>query len=104
MFPLPEPRRSRELQVGPRAATGPETFDRSPVEIAQSHLRRLHLEVSAINVKQQGRHGFANGSLTSADPLARRAACEMIKAARHYARAVGADKVTCCPLYKEANQ
>lgn len=67
-------------------------------EVMQSHLRRLKLEISAINVNIKADPVFAYGSLTSPDPLIRRKACDMMKAAKDYAKALGADKVTCCPL------
>jgi len=73
-------------------------YEVDAVEVMRSHLRRLNLEVSAINVNIKADPAFANGSLTSPDPLVRRKACDMIKAAKDYALAVGADKVTCCPL------
>jgi xylose isomerase len=73
-------------------------YEVDTVEAMQSHLRRLKLEVSAINVNIKADPIFAHGSLTSPDPLIRSKACEMIKAAKDYAKSLGADKVTCCPL------
>jgi xylose isomerase len=73
-------------------------YEVDTAEVMQRHLRRLKLEISAINVNIKADPAFANGSLTSPDPLVRRKACEMIKAAKDYAKALGADKVTCCPL------
>ena len=73
-------------------------YEVETTEVMQSHLRRLKLDISAINVNIKADPIFANGSLTSPDPLVRRKACEMIKAAKDYAQALGADKVTCCPL------
>jgi xylose isomerase len=73
-------------------------YEVDTVEVMQSHLRRLSLSISAINVNIKAEPVFANGSLCSPDPAIRRKACDMIKAAKDYARALGADKVTCCPL------
>lgn len=73
-------------------------YEVDTVETMRSHLQRLKLAVSAINVNIKADPVFANGSLCSPEPAIRQKACEMIKAAKDYARALGADKVTCCPL------
>ncbi len=73
-------------------------YEVDTAEIMRSHLQRLKLDIAAINVNIKADPVFAYGSLTSPDPLVRRKACEMIKAAKDYAQALGADKVTCCPL------
>jgi xylose isomerase len=73
-------------------------YEVESAEIMLDLLRRLKLEISAINVNIKGDPVFANGSLGSPDPLIRRKAVDMMKAAKDYAVAVGADKVTCCPL------
>ena len=73
-------------------------YEVDTVEVMQSHLRRLSLCISAINVNIKADPVFAYGSLCSPDAAIRRKACEMIKAAKDYAKALGADKVTCCPL------
>ncbi len=67
-------------------------------EIMLAHLRRLKLEISAINVNIKADPVFAYGSLCSPDRKIRHQAVDMIKAAKSYALSVGADKVTCCPL------
>src|SRR5579872_5448154 len=73
-------------------------YEIDTVEVMTSHLRRLKLEIAAINVNIKGDPVFAHGSLCSPDAAVRRKACDMIKAAKDYAKALGADKVTCCPL------
>jgi xylose isomerase len=73
-------------------------YEVDSVDAMRSHLQRLKLSLSAINVNIKADPVFANGSLCSPDPAIRRKACEMIKAAKDYAKAMGADKVTCCPL------
>ena len=73
-------------------------YEVDTAEVMQRHLRRLKLEIAAINVNIKADPVFAYGSLTSPDPLVRRKACDMIQAAKDYAKALGADKVTCCPL------
>ncbi len=59
---------------------------------------RRQLAVAAVNVNVKADRDFANGSLSSPDPAIRAKAVSFIKRAKDYARAIGADKVTCCPL------
>jgi xylose isomerase len=73
-------------------------YEVEDVETMQSYLEQLDLEIAAINVNIKADPIFANGSLCSPDPEVRRKACAMIKAAKAYAKEIGADKVTCCPL------
>ena len=73
-------------------------YEVDTAEIMLAHLKRLNLQISAINVNIKGDPAFAYGSLCSPDPAIRRKAVDMIKAAKDYAVSVGADKVTCCPL------
>ncbi|MGO9895890.1 MAG: sugar phosphate isomerase/epimerase family protein [Bryobacteraceae bacterium] len=73
-------------------------YEVDTVEAMRSHLDRLKLGISAINVNIKGDPIFAYGSLCSPDASVRNKACGMIKAAKDYAKALGADKVTCCPL------
>lgn len=61
-------------------------------------LARTGLAVSAVNVNIKGEREFAAGSLASPDAAIRARAVDFIKRAKDYARAIGADKVTCCPL------
>jgi sugar phosphate isomerase/epimerase len=61
-------------------------------------LARTGLEVAAVNVNIKGDREFASGSLTSPDPAIRARAVDFMKRAKDYAHAIGADKVTCCPL------
>lgn len=61
-------------------------------------LARTGLEVAAINVNVKAEPEFRNGGLTSTDPAIRGRAVQLIKEAKEFARAVGANKVTCCPL------
>ncbi|MHC4679361.1 MAG: sugar phosphate isomerase/epimerase family protein [Planctomycetota bacterium] len=61
-------------------------------------LEKYSLGISAVNVNVKAEPEFRNGSLTSTDAQVRAKAVEFIKKAKDYAKAVGADKVTCCPL------
>lgn len=64
----------------------------------KEQLKRYELNVAAINVNVKAEEEFRNGGLTSLDPAIRDKAVSFIKGAKDYAAAVGADKVTCCPL------
>ena len=63
-----------------------------------AHLKRFSLEVAAVNVNIKADPDFVYGSLSSPDSRVRAKAVELIKGAKDYAAAIGADKVTCCPL------
>ena len=56
------------------------------------------VELSAINVNIKAEPEFTDGSLTSPDEAVRGKAIQFIRDAKGFAAAVGADKVTCCPL------
>ncbi len=61
-------------------------------------LEKYQLSIAAINVNVKAEPEFRNGGLTSSTREVRVKAVQFIKDAKVFARAVGADKVTCCPL------
>jgi len=61
-------------------------------------LDKYNLKTAAVNVNVKAEPEFRNGGLTSTDPVIRAKAVTLIKEAKDFAAAVGADKVTCCPL------
>ena len=61
-------------------------------------LKKHKLKVAAVNVNVKAEPEFRNGGLTSLDRKIRNKAVRFIKEAKDFAEAVGADKVTCCPL------
>ena len=61
-------------------------------------LTKYRLEIAAINVNVKAEPEFRNGGLTSTDPAIRTRAVQFIKDSKDFAQAVGANKVTCCPL------
>ncbi len=61
-------------------------------------LAKYSLAAAAINVNVKAEPEFRNGSLTSTHADVRGKAVEFIKGAKDYAKAIGANKVTCCPL------
>jgi xylose isomerase len=73
-------------------------YEVDTVEVMRRELDRRNLQVAAINVNIKMDPAFHNGSLSSPDPAVRQKACDMIKRAKDYAKAIGADRVTCCPL------
>jgi xylose isomerase len=61
-------------------------------------LDKYGLKVAAINVNVKAEPEFRNGGLTSREKEVREKAVRFIQEAKDFAAAVGADKVTCCPL------
>ncbi len=61
-------------------------------------LKKHALSVAAVNVNVKAEPIFINGGLTSLDQAVRQQAITYIKNAKDYAKSIGADKVTCCPL------
>ncbi|HUX21873.1 MAG TPA: sugar phosphate isomerase/epimerase family protein [Spirochaetia bacterium] len=61
-------------------------------------LSKYGLNIAAINVNVKAEPEFRNGGLTSTDPEIRAKAIRFIKEAKDFAKAAGANKVTCCPL------
>lgn len=74
-----------------------------PYEVSDPAATRLVLDkhglkVAAVNVNVKAEPEFRNGGLTSHRPEVREKAVRFIREAKDFAQAVGADKVTCCPL------
>lgn len=67
-------------------------------QATRSVLEKYGLKTAAVNVNVKAEPEFRNGGLTSTDPAIRAKAVAFIKEAKDFAAAVGADKVTCCPL------
>ena len=61
-------------------------------------LKQYQLDIAALNVNVKAEPEFRNGGLTSVDPGIRKKAVNFIKQAKDFAKTVGANKVTCCPL------
>jgi xylose isomerase len=64
----------------------------------KSLLVKYNLGIAAVNVNVKAEPEFRNGGLTSTDQAVRRKAVQFIKDSKDFAAAVGANKVTCCPL------
>jgi xylose isomerase len=61
-------------------------------------LKKYGLKVAAVNVNVKAEPEFLNGGLTSTKKAVRDKAVRFIKESKDFAAAIGADKVTCCPL------
>jgi xylose isomerase len=73
-------------------------YEVSDAKITRELLDKHGLNVAAVNVNVKAEPEFRNGGLTSHDRAVRDKAVRFIKEAKDFAAAVGADKVTCCPL------
>ncbi len=67
-------------------------------ELTKALLKKYGLNIAAVNVNVKAEPEFRNGGLTSHNKKIRQKAVRFIKEAKDFAAAVGADKVTCCPL------
>ena len=61
-------------------------------------LAKHKIQMAAVNVNVKAEPEFRDGGLTSRDGAVRARAVKFIKDSKDFARAIGADKVTCCPL------
>jgi len=73
-------------------------YEVSNAEEVKSLMKKYSLGISAVNVNVKAEPEFRNGGLTSPDKNVRNKAVRFIKEAKDFAVAIGADKVTCCPL------
>ncbi len=73
-------------------------YEVSDPELLKSLISKYSINIAAINVNVKGEPEFRNGGLTSVDKQIRDKAISFIKGAKEFANAVGANKVTCCPL------
>lgn len=73
-------------------------YEVSNADEVKSLMKKYSLGISAVNVNVKAEPEFRNGGLTSPDKKVRDKAVRFIKEAKDFAIAIGADKVTCCPL------
>ena len=73
-------------------------YEVNDAEETKALMKKYNLGIAAINVNVKAEPEFLNGGLTNSDPKVREKAVKFIKDAKDFAQAVGADKVTCCPL------
>jgi xylose isomerase len=68
------------------------------IEQVKETLGRLGLGVSAVNVNVKSDPEFVSGAVGSPDAAVRRKAVDYLKRGKEAAVALGAERVTCCPL------
>ena len=73
-------------------------YEVNDVKTTNDLIKKYALHISAINVNVKAEPEFRNGGLTSTDKAVREKAVHFIKDAKRFAKDVGANKVTCCPL------
>lgn len=73
-------------------------YEVSEAEKVKALLKKYDLNVAAVNVNVKAEPEFRNGGLTSSNRIIREKAVQFIKDSKDFAQAIGADKVTCCPL------
>ena len=73
-------------------------YEINDAEKLKKLLNQFNLGIAAVNVNVKAEPEFRDGGLTNNDPAIRQRAVQFIKDSKDFAEAVGADKVTCCPL------
>jgi xylose isomerase len=73
-------------------------YEVSDADETKALLKKHGLQVSAVNVNIKAEPEFRSGGITSPITEVRAKAVQIIKDAKDFAVAIGADKVTCCPL------
>lgn len=68
------------------------------VDETRELLQKYKLSVAAVNVNIKAEPEFRNGGVTTYERSVRDKAVGFIREAKDFAEALGADKVTCCPL------
>jgi len=73
-------------------------YEVNDAPVVRALLDKYGLKVAAVNVNVKAEPEFVNGGLTSGDKAVRAKAVRFINESKDFAEALGADKVTCCPL------
>jgi len=73
-------------------------YEVNDAAFTRAMLKKYRLKVAAVNVNVKAEPEFLNGGLTSTKKTVRDKAVRFIKESKDFAAAIGADKVTCCPL------
>jgi len=73
-------------------------YEVDDAQVLKSLIARYHLHIAAINVNVKAEPEFRDGGLSSTSSQVRSKAVDFIRRAKDFAKKVGADKVTCCPL------
>jgi xylose isomerase len=73
-------------------------YEVNDAAFTRAMLKKYRLKVAAVNVNVKAEPEFLNGGLTSTKKTVRDKAVRLVKESKDFAAAIGADKVTCCPL------
>ena len=73
-------------------------YEVSDAELLKKLIDQYGLRIAAINVNVKAEPEFRDGGLTCTRAEVRSKAVDVIKKAKDFAKQVGANKVTCCPL------
>jgi xylose isomerase len=73
-------------------------YEVSDAKATRGAVDKYKLSIAAVNVNVKAEPEFKNGGLTSVNKATRDKAVSFIKKSKEFAKAVGANKVTCCPL------
>jgi xylose isomerase len=73
-------------------------YEVNSVEETKRLMKTYGLGISAVNVNIKAEPEFRMGGITSPDPAVREKAVRFIKEGKDFAKAIGADKITVCPL------
>ena len=73
-------------------------YEVNDADIFKNLIKKYNLNIAAINVNIKAEPEFRNGSISSPDKKIREKAINIIKQSKDFAKEVGANKVTCCPL------
>ena len=73
-------------------------YEVNDADLVKKLIKQYGLHIAAINVNVKAEPEFRDGGLTSTRAEVRSKAVEFIRKAKDFAKQVGADKVTCCPL------
>jgi xylose isomerase len=73
-------------------------YEVNDADLVKKLIKQYGLHIAAINVNVKAEPEFRDGGLTSTRTEVRSKAVEFIRKAKDFAKQVGADKVTCCPL------
>ncbi len=73
-------------------------YEVNDAKLTRDLLNKYHLNIAALNVNIKAEPEFRAGSLSNLDKAVRAKAVDYMKRAKDFAQAIGANKVTCCPL------
>ena len=73
-------------------------YEVNDAKLTRELLDKYQLNIAALNVNIKAEPEFRAGGISNLDRTVRQKAVDFIKRAKDFAQAIGANKVTCCPL------